>query len=702
MDTREFEIVGEWGLSDIVTRIGSGVGLIVGKVADVVSGGAGIIDLTGKADKSVRKGTRDMAQVKALVLHQMACCRTRKNPLTDYLGLKAHFAILADGRILQMHPEAAMVWASNGFNHCSVAVEFAGNFPNTKGKWWEGDKFGRNHVTPAQLEAGRRLIRHLVAKIGLRAVLAHRQSSASRENDPGPDIWTHVGQWAVDSLGLSDGGAGFKVGSGNPIPDLWRTWGRSAPAAPSSPELEGELEGEGSEARLVGTLIRRGMRDENRLTERAFAQRHPERDGRAITAAETEPASEWIALRDRVVRPALRSAGVAAVDVRPYQPLLPLLQKYRGDAPLEFLLGWIAVESGGDIRSTTHLDERGYFQLHPGESKTLGIDHDRLSTDPDYSIQQGIVLARYQANKVARHFGYAPGSALTWPLSKLLHWLPLGVHVIMDMQKRQGLHATTWDELRSFVLAHAEAIQKEITRRDTQHRVWSPRRGIANVDKVLQRGRAIAQALGVGAAPQDAVNEVLENEFERETAFGPLTATLNWMARPYRYAEVAARRGVFAGFGGVYIAFEPGVGGAKPKILKVGMSDTFARRMNDARYVAWSKSHPTLSFYLAKVHGHRGKQGVAGVVRMVEYALARLLRRADELKGPQLPNQPSAARGAVQITNVLPPALIALLPDALTLKQPKAGGSPFAGTMPPRQLALPKDFKWEFEQVGPG
>jgi hypothetical protein len=229
MDTHEFEIVGEWGLGDVIGGIGSRIGQIAGQLADAVGGSAGIIDLTDKADKSVRHGMRPAAQVKALVLHQMACCRNRKNALTDYLKIGSHFAIMADGRILQLHPEAAMVWASNGFNHGSVAVEFAGNFPNIKGKWWKGDKYGKDRPTPQQLEAGRYLVRYLIKTMGLTHILAHRQSSNSRENDPGPEVWYHVGQWAVENLGLKDGGPGFKLpNNGNPIPDEWRNWGRGA------------------------------------------------------------------------------------------------------------------------------------------------------------------------------------------------------------------------------------------------------------------------------------------------------------------------------------------------------------------------------------------------------------------------------------------------------------------------------------------
>ena len=60
--------------------------------------------------------------------------------------------------ILQNHPNAAYLWASNGLNRGSVAVEFVGNFPNTRGKWWKGDKFGRHIPTKDQITAGRALV----------------------------------------------------------------------------------------------------------------------------------------------------------------------------------------------------------------------------------------------------------------------------------------------------------------------------------------------------------------------------------------------------------------------------------------------------------------------------------------------------------------------------------------------------------------
>ncbi len=226
-DGGEEQFIG--GLWDTISAGASGA-------VGALTGAGRIIDRTAHSPKSYRVGKpRDMKKVYALVLHQMAF--SRGNDPTRYDKVKSHFAILPDGKILQLHPEAALLMASNGFNTGSVAVEFAGNFPNTRGTCWAADRFGCHKVTKEQIEAGRHLIRHLIRTMGLTHVLAHRQSSASRENDPGPDLWYHVGQWAVDTLGLKDGGPGFKVGTGNPIPDLWRTWGKTKP----SPELEAEL-----------------------------------------------------------------------------------------------------------------------------------------------------------------------------------------------------------------------------------------------------------------------------------------------------------------------------------------------------------------------------------------------------------------------------------------------------------------------------
>ncbi|MFV8750364.1 peptidoglycan recognition family protein [Nannocystaceae bacterium ST9] len=172
------------------------------------------------ADAPASKRHARAGKVDAVVLHQTGFSRGLDPK--RYLKVTAHFVVLANGTVVQLHPLTARLNASNGFNGRSVSVEFVGNFPSVDGKWWEPGKYGTDRVTAEQLEAGRELLRALAAA-GVRHVFAHRQASASRGNDPGPDLWAGVGQWALEQLGFSDGGPSYAIDTGRPIPDAWRT-----------------------------------------------------------------------------------------------------------------------------------------------------------------------------------------------------------------------------------------------------------------------------------------------------------------------------------------------------------------------------------------------------------------------------------------------------------------------------------------------
>lgn len=199
--------------------------------------------------------------------------------------------------------------------------------------------------------------------------------------------------------------------------------------------------------------------------------------------------------------------------------LTPLLNKYRGDIPLDFLLGWIAVESYGKIDVTTSLNERGYFQIHPDESKMLKItDHNRLSTDPEFSISGGISLIRnrgIQAGKIADSIGFAKGSDLYWHIVKLLHWLPGGVKIITDEMISQGFRPSDWDEYKNFVIRNQEKIKQ--TMRNRFGKVWDPLKGLANVDKLYNYANQFKQNLQT-------------NEFEDEYEIQP---DINYYDIPY-------------------------------------------------------------------------------------------------------------------------------------------------------------------------
>lgn len=284
---------------------------------------------------------RPKNSVYALVLHQMACCRQRREGGYDTIGV--HYAILQDGRILQLQPIEALMYASNSFNPRSVAVEFAGNFPNMKGGWWNPLEMGCDRLTKAQVDSGRYLIDHLRRELsggkGLTHILAHRQSSKDRENDPGPDIWYHVGEWAINKYKLSDGGRGSSYG-GYAIPDEWRAWGRISNSKLGAPATVQECNrsirrqlaaiclnrvamngavrdalSRGQEAQAIKLALAgdpcKASQLEDKLTNTILCSRHPRGFGQTVKLTDQDIqrlANEWRQIRIRLVSPAVRAA----------------------------------------------------------------------------------------------------------------------------------------------------------------------------------------------------------------------------------------------------------------------------------------------------------------------------------------------------------------------------------------------------------
>lgn len=257
-----------------------------------------------------------------------------------------------------------------------------------------------------------------------------------------------------------------------------------------------------------------GERDAGTLTNLIFYARHPNLPpGYKIQPHEKGLAREWLEIRDKLVNPLLQRLKTGPIyepqpvaSSRPlpkpttsaklnrFRGLVPILNRERGNIPLDFLLGWIDVESGGDIRVITKkLDERGYFQIHPDESKTLGLDHKRLSIDPEYSISSGIKLVKHRAHR-ARQLGFTYGTDLFWHITKLLHWLPHGVQKILENMRKHGVDPTaiTWGEFKRHVIRYQPEICQSMK---SCKEAWNPLVGIANADKVFDRGRQLTAVL---------------------------------------------------------------------------------------------------------------------------------------------------------------------------------------------------------------
>jgi hypothetical protein len=136
------------------------------------------------------------------------------------------------------------------------------------------------------------------------------------------------------------------------------------------------------------------------------------------------------------------------------------------------------VESGGKIGDLTKLCERGYFQIHPEESQDLGLEHDRISRDPEYSIAGGIKLVtKYAAgvDQLAKSYGLSRKGDLYWGLVKLRHWIPSAPARILARMKLDGVSATTWDSVRQYVAGKSQL----------GFGSFDPRAGIRSVDHFL-------------------------------------------------------------------------------------------------------------------------------------------------------------------------------------------------------------------------
>jgi hypothetical protein len=196
-----------------------------------------LIDQTALTPKTLRYGVaRLAATIDAVVLHQTA--DGRASVAANFINTVAHFVVMANGQIVQLHPVESLLYASSKLSERSVSIEFGGHFAMKKNYWWSGNP-ARNVPSMAQIQGGRNLVTYLNRFYNIRFVFAHRQgyvprngipltgkhdpSKNERSNCPGPEIWYGVGEWAMKQLGMSDGGATFAVGNGDPIPAYWRS-----------------------------------------------------------------------------------------------------------------------------------------------------------------------------------------------------------------------------------------------------------------------------------------------------------------------------------------------------------------------------------------------------------------------------------------------------------------------------------------------
>jgi hypothetical protein len=168
---------------------------------------------------------------------------------------------------------------------------------------------------------------------------------------------------------------------------------------------------------VASAIFRQGDRDDRALARQALLLSHPELKGKLPASLSPKLARELSRILVRQVRPLIW-----------FRQIIELLDRYRGDIPREFLLGWMAIESDGNVKVVTSRPERGYFQIDwkGGEAQEqLKLDQTKflaLSTDREYSIRVGIQLAQLYRSYIRKHYPtVADGSELFWRLTKARH-----------------------------------------------------------------------------------------------------------------------------------------------------------------------------------------------------------------------------------------------------------------------------------------
>lgn len=134
------------------------------------------------------------------------------------LNVAAHMTAFDTGFAVLAHPLSWYVFHANTLNARSVGIEIEGLFPGKQG--------ASEKLTGPLLQAAKDGLAYLVregrrAGMPLRFIWAHRQSSQTRPDDPGEEIWKKIVlDYAEQELDLISQPE-FVMG-GQPIPEQWK------------------------------------------------------------------------------------------------------------------------------------------------------------------------------------------------------------------------------------------------------------------------------------------------------------------------------------------------------------------------------------------------------------------------------------------------------------------------------------------------
>lgn len=204
-----------------------------------LSDGVKLYDITEKHAGKKRKRRRKWKDVKGITLHQTAT--NFGNNVMRYKNIASQVGITPDGKAILMSGLTWIVYHGHAFNSKDVGIEIDGHFagleefdeatgkwsPNLKTYWRPKARPNRMpmSVSDAQVKATLAMIEWIINTVEehggkVEYIHAHRQSSKSRNSDPGQKVYNLIALEAMKRWGLKDGGPKFKLG-GNTIPEQW-------------------------------------------------------------------------------------------------------------------------------------------------------------------------------------------------------------------------------------------------------------------------------------------------------------------------------------------------------------------------------------------------------------------------------------------------------------------------------------------------
>jgi hypothetical protein len=168
---------------------------------------------------------RAPGDVIGVCLHQTSCSMPSKASGWDRLS--AHVGITQEGKVILVNGFDSMIWHAQKLSARTIGIEIEGNFFGDESKPWSLWKpgGGPDHLNEKMMVALDTLYDYLEDWFGRfskwKYIHAHRQSSKARRSDPGAEIWNAVAIPWMQRSGADDGGEGFYLWKGRPIPNSW-------------------------------------------------------------------------------------------------------------------------------------------------------------------------------------------------------------------------------------------------------------------------------------------------------------------------------------------------------------------------------------------------------------------------------------------------------------------------------------------------